>query len=131
LVVEDEPTVAHLIADVLAEEGCSVETVLDSRAGLDLLQHRSYDLLICDLQLPHLDGRDIYRELLRMGSPLAHRLVFVTGDMLLPTTIEFLENCNLPCLPKPFLVEELKDIVRGALERSPVAAAAEARKGGG
>lgn len=134
LVVEDEPTVARLISDVLADDGFSVDAVLDSRAGLDLARRNSYDLLICDLQLPHLDGRGVYRELLRMGSPLVQRLVFVTGDVLLPTTIEFLESCNVPCLAKPFLVEELKEIVRGALSGSPTAAAAEtaeaSKKGG-
>lgn len=133
LVVEDEPTVAHLVADVLAEEGYSVETVLDSRAGLDLIRRRPYELLICDLRMPHLDGSSLYRELLRMGSPLAQRLVFITGDVLLPSTIEFLESCKVPCLAKPFLVEELKELVRGVLAGSQVqvAAAAEANQGAG
>ncbi len=120
LVVEDEPTVARLIADVLADDGYSVETVLDSRAGLDLLRHKPYELLVCDLQMPHLDGPRLYRELLRLGSPLAHRLVFVTADMLSPRTSEFLESCNVPCLAKPFLVEELKELVRNALLRAAV-----------
>ncbi len=118
LVVEDEPTVARLIADVLTEEGYSVETVLDSRAGLNLLRSNSYELLVCDLHMPHLDGPSLYRELLRLGSPLAQRLVFVTADMLSPRTSEFLESCNVPCLAKPFLVEELKELVRSALARS-------------
>lgn len=131
LVIEDEPTVAHLVADVLAEDGYAVETVLDSRAGLDLIRSRSYDLLVCDLRMPHLDGSSLYRELLRRDSPLAQRLVFITGDVLLPSTIEFLESCKVPCLAKPFLVEELKELVRSALAASPVAAAAEAGNGAG
>lgn len=126
LVVEDEPTVARLIADVLAEESYSVETVLDSRAGLDLLRHKPYELLVCDLHMPHLDGPGLYRELLRLGSPLAQRLVFVTADMLSPRTSEFLESCAVPCLAKPFLVEELKELVRNALARTAVSAPAQA-----
>jgi len=124
LVVEDEPTVARLIADVLAEEGYSVETVLDSRARLDLLRRKPYELLVCDLHMPHLDGPGLYRELLRLASPLAQRLVFVTADMLSPRTSEFLESCAVPCLAKPFLVEELKGLVRNALVRSAVTAQA-------
>jgi two-component system NtrC family sensor kinase len=124
LVVEDEPTVASLIADVLAGEGYAVETVLDSRAGLDLLRRKPYDLLVCDLHMPHLDGPSLYRELLRLGSPLAQRLVFVTADMLSPRTSEFLESCAVPTLAKPFLVEELKELVRNALARTAVSAEA-------
>ena len=126
LVVEDEPTVARLIADVLAEEGYSVESTLDSRAGLDLLRRKPFDLLVCDLHMPNLDGPSLYRELLRLGNPLAQRLVFVTADMLSPRTSEFLENCAVPCLAKPFLVDELKELVRDALLRTAVSAPAEA-----
>jgi two-component system NtrC family sensor kinase len=128
LVVEDEPTVARLIADVLAGEGYSVETVLDSRAGLDLLRRKPYELLVCDLHMPHLDGPNLYRELLRLGSPLAQRLVFVTADMLSPRTSEFLESCKVPCLAKPFLVDELKELVRNALFRTGLSARDEASR---
>jgi PAS domain S-box-containing protein len=115
LVVEDEPTVAHLIADVLGEEGHKVEIVLDGRDGLDRAIGGDYALIICDLRMPHLDGRGIYRELVAQRSPMRHRLMFVTGDTLAPRTLEFLEKSGLPFLAKPFLVEELKAIVERAL----------------
>ena len=115
LVVEDEPTVAQLIADVLSEEGYLVETILDSRQGLDLARARRYDLVICDLRMPHLDGRAFYWQLVHDESPLQHRLIFVTGDTLAPRTVDFLQKCCLPYLAKPFLVEELKDVVARGL----------------
>jgi PAS domain S-box-containing protein len=115
LVVEDEPTVAHLIADVLGEDGHKVEIVLDGRDGLDRAAAGNYALIICDLRMPHLDGRAIYRELVAQGSPMRHRLLFVTGDTLAPHTLEFLEKSGLPFLAKPFLVEELKAVVERAL----------------
>ena len=115
LVVEDEPTVARLIADVLNEEGHAVDTALDSREGLNQIGRQEYGLVICDLRMPHLDGRDFYGELLRQDSPLARRLVFITGDTLSPHAVEFLEKNGLRYLAKPFLVEELKEAVQGAL----------------
>ncbi len=117
LVVEDEPTVAQLIADVLREEGFLVDTILDSRQGLDLARGRRYDLIICDLRMPHLDGRAFYRQLVRDENPLQHRLIFVTGDTLAPRTVDFLQTCGLPYLAKPFLVEELKEVVGRTLEQ--------------
>lgn len=116
LVVEDEPTVAELIADVLGEEGHVVDTVLDSREGLGVARARAYDLIICDLRMPHLDGRAFYRQLAQEENPLRHRLIFVTGDTLTPRTVDFLQKCGLPYLAKPFLVEELKEIVARSLE---------------
>ncbi len=116
LVVEDEPTVARLISDVLGEIGFPVEIVLDGREGLRRALHGNYDLIICDLKMPHFDGRAIHRELVAKGISLQHRLVFVTGDTLTPRTMEFLESCGVPYLAKPFLVEELKAVVAATLD---------------
>jgi DNA-binding response OmpR family regulator len=119
LVVEDEPTVAELIADVLTEEGYRVETVLDSREALGKLRDKSYSLMICDLKMPYLDGPGLYRDLVRRENPMQHKLLFVTGDTLAPRTIEFLKSSALPYLAKPFLVEELKEAVRLAIAGIP------------
>ncbi len=108
LVVEDEPTVAQLIVDVLHEEGHHAEAVLDSQDGLTRISRNPYDLVICDLRMPRLDGPAFYDALIRAGSPIHDKILFITGDTLAPRTIEFLEPNGLPYLAKPFLVEELK-----------------------
>jgi CheY-like chemotaxis protein len=114
LVVEDEPTVAQLIADVMTEEGHLVDTLLDSRETLDRLEETNYGLVICDLKMPHVDGPGIYRALVERGDPSQHRILFVTGDTMSPRTTEFLKSSGLPYLAKPFLVEELNEAVRHA-----------------
>jgi signal transduction histidine kinase/CheY-like chemotaxis protein len=108
LVVEDEPTVAQLIVDVLVEEGHHAEAVLDSQDGLTRLSRNHFDLVICDLRMPRLDGPAFYEALVRSGSPVRHRILFITGDTLARRTVEFLEPNKFPYLAKPFLVEELK-----------------------
>ena len=115
LVVEDEPTVAELIADVLTDEGHQVDMFLDSREALRRLEEKNYALIICDLKMPHMDGPGLYRALVRRGSPSQHRILFVTGDTMSPRTFDFLKSSGLPYLAKPFLVEELKAAVREAL----------------
>ena len=120
LVVEDEPTVAQLVADVLEGEGHEVETVLDSREGLERAQRNAYDLLMCDLRMPRLDGRGLYEALLQSGADLRGRVIFITGDTLSARTLDFLEKNNLPYLAKPFLVEELKAAVSRVLSRPDI-----------
>jgi signal transduction histidine kinase/ActR/RegA family two-component response regulator len=117
LVVEDEPTVAQLIVDVLREEGHQVEAVLDSQEGLTRISRAHYDLVICDLRMPRLDGPAFYEALVAAGSPAQNRMIFVTGDTLAARTVEFLEGHNRPYLAKPFLVEELKLAVNCMLEQ--------------
>ncbi|MGH9680541.1 MAG: hybrid sensor histidine kinase/response regulator, partial [Candidatus Acidiferrales bacterium] len=115
LVVEDEPTVAQLIADVMTEEGHQVDTLLDSREALARLEEQAYSLVICDLKMPHIDGPSIYRALVRHGNPAQHRILFVTGDTMSSRSLEFLKSSGLQYLAKPFLVEELNEAVRQAL----------------
>jgi two-component system C4-dicarboxylate transport response regulator DctD len=113
--VEDEPTVAELIAEVLTDDGHHVDILLDSRAALGKLEENNYSLVICDLKMPYVDGPSLYRSLVQRANPMQHKLLFVTGDTMGCRTIEFLKSSGLPYLAKPFLVEELKDAVQKAI----------------
>ena len=115
LVVEDEPTVARLIADVLEDEGMQVDVLLDGREALDWAARESFDLVICDMKMPGLDGQHFYKSLEHSGNPLRERFLFVTGDIIAAQTREFLERHRLPHVAKPFRVEELTDKVHGVL----------------
>ncbi|MGA8143660.1 MAG: ATP-binding protein [Candidatus Acidiferrales bacterium] len=117
LVVEDEATVAQLIVDVLREEGHEAEAAIDSQDGLTRISRVRYDLVICDLRMPRLDGPAFFDALVRSGSAVQDRIIFITGDTLAPRSLEFLEANKLPYLAKPFLVEELKLAVNRMLER--------------
>jgi CheY-like chemotaxis protein len=116
LVVEDEPTVARLIGDVLEDEGMRVDVLLDGREALERAARESYDLVICDMRMPGLDGQHFYRTLARSGNSLRERFLFVTGDVMAAHTREFLKRNNLPHVAKPFRVEELTERVHAVLQ---------------
>jgi signal transduction histidine kinase/ActR/RegA family two-component response regulator len=116
LVVEDEPTVARLIADVLEDEGLHVEVLFDGREALDRAGREPFDLVICDMKMPGLDGQHFYQSLARAGNPLQERFLFVTGDVIAQQTQEFLERNRLPHVAKPFRVEELTEKVFSLLD---------------
>jgi two-component system, cell cycle sensor histidine kinase and response regulator CckA len=112
LVVEDEATVAQLIADVLKDEGLEVEVLLDGREALRRAGAQDYDLVICDMKMPDLDGEQFYRRLAKAENPLSRRVLFVTGDVLAAHTRQFLQRNAVAHLAKPFRVEELIEKVR-------------------
>ncbi len=120
LVVEDEPTVARLINEVLSEEGHHVEAVNDAQEGLNRLSRGTFHAIICDLRMPRLDGPAFYESLVRSGNPIKDHMLFVTGDTLAKSTRDFLEPRKLPVLEKPFLVEELKLAVDQLLEKGQI-----------
>lgn len=116
LIVEDEPTVAQLLVDILVDEGHEAEATTDSQDGLTRLSRKNYNLVICDLRMPRLDGRAFYEALVRTDSPMRHRILFITGDTIARGTQEFLASTGMPHLAKPFLVEEVKLSVRRMLD---------------
>ena len=118
LVVEDEPTVAQLIADVLEEDGFLVEIILNGRDALRRAASEDYDLVICDMKMPGLDGQHFYKALVRAKNPLHERFLFVAGDVVSPSTNEFLTRNRLPHVAKPFRVEELAETVRSLLKKT-------------
>lgn len=116
LVVEDEPTVARLIADVMGDEGFQVDVLLDGREALEQAGRENYDLVICDMKMPGLDGQHFYKGLVQAGNQLSERFLFVTGDVVSQHTQRFMERHHLPHVAKPFRMEELKDQVHSLLE---------------
>jgi signal transduction histidine kinase len=116
LIVDDEPEVAGVLADMLSADGHQVETAENGAVALDKLRGRddAYDLILCDLRMPDLDGPGLYQELERRDPRLCRRIVFLTGDVLSPRITEFLERTGAASLGKPFALEEVRRVVQSA-----------------
>jgi CheY-like chemotaxis protein len=115
LVVDDEPIVAAAIADILEFEGYEVETAKNGREALERIAARSYDLILCDLQMPELDGAGLYHELERQQPSLLQRLAFVSGSTDVPEYANFCQRTAVTLLGKPFTLEDLLRLVQRLL----------------
>ncbi len=115
LVVDDEPDIAALLAEMLAADGHEVETAANGALALDKLGRRGYDLIVSDIKMPELDGLGLYREVERRHPGHCRRFVFITGDTLSLETREFLEHAGPPSLAKPFTAKELQEAVQRLL----------------
>ena len=115
LVVEDEPSLASGLARLLRRDGHTVETVANGRLALARLEARAYDLILCDVRMPELDGPSLYRLLERQQPHLCQRVIFLTGDTLEAATQAFLEASGAPCLTKPFAIAEARRAIQRAL----------------
>jgi CheY-like chemotaxis protein len=111
LVVEDEPGLAGAVCDALTDAGFVVDRAADGEEALGCVRERPYDLVICDLKMPRLDGRAFYRAIAATAPELAARLIFVTGDVVGTDAERFLEESGCPWLAKPF---RLGDLLRAA-----------------
>ncbi len=115
LVIDDELDIASLLVEILSAEGHQVDSAENGAVALTMLDEREYDLILCDLRMPTLDGPGLYRELRQRRPELLGRLVFITGDALSVSMADFLIDSGRPRLSKPFSVPEIRDIVARAL----------------
>jgi PAS domain S-box-containing protein len=111
LVVEDEPALAVAVAEALGDAGFLVDRAGDGEEGLTRLSEGTFDLIVCDLKMPRIDGMQFYRAMAAATPSLARRVIFVTGDVAGTDAERFLEETGCRWLSKPF---RLGDLLRAA-----------------
>jgi signal transduction histidine kinase len=115
LVVEDEEALAKAVMDALRDAEYVVEWAADGEQAFVKVQERRYDLVICDLRMPRLDGRAFYRSLSEAVPAMSKRVVFVTGDVAGTDAEQFLNDSGCRWLAKPFRLGDLLRVVRDSL----------------
>ena len=118
LVVDDEPDLAAMIAEVLKRDGHRVGVATNGAMALEMLANHPYDLLVSDLRMPVLDGEGLYLEVERRFPALRERIIFLTGDVLGRERQEFLERIGAPTLVKPCDLGEVRRLVYQVLTDS-------------
>jgi CheY-like chemotaxis protein len=118
LVVDDEPWVSEILLEMLARDGHQVEVAVNGAEALDRIRQASYDLILCDLRMPELDGPALYGELEAGHPEMLSRIVFVTGSGEDPKARDFLGRSGAPFLLKPFTLDGIHEMTQRALRRA-------------
>jgi len=113
LVIEDERALGDAVAASLGDEGFTVDRAENGEEGLARLAERHYDVIVCDLKMPKVDGQALFAQVSKRMPDVRKRLVFVTGDVAGTDAGRFLEESGCRWIPKPF---RLRDLVRIARE---------------
>ena len=112
LVVDDDPEIGPLAADILESEGYAVVQTPDPMEAIRLARQRSegFDLLLVDLVMPLMDGRELARRIqeLRPGT----KVLLMSGY-----EVAGIKETGWPFVKKPFAVESLRRAVAAALAR--------------
>ncbi len=112
LVVDDEVALLKVIARGLSAH-CDVVTESDPREALArLTAGEHFDVVLCDILMPHLTGADLYRITRERAPHMAERFVFMTGGVSRSGVAEFFAEVPNQCLEKPVTLQALRDIAR-------------------
>jgi DNA-binding NtrC family response regulator len=105
LVVEDEPELLELLAERLREAGHQVQTAADGAQGLYHLRRKVFDLMLCDIGLPVVDGLTLFRQT-RKDLP-SMPVILMTGSTSVRQGVSALKEGAYDYLTKPFDIDEL------------------------
>jgi two-component system, cell cycle sensor histidine kinase and response regulator CckA len=115
LVVEDETALATAVIDALRDVGYLVDHAADGEEALEKVASKSYDLVVCDLKMPRLDGKAFFRLLADAAPDLSKHVIFVTGDVAGTDAESFLSESGCRWLAKPFRLGDLLRVVKEGL----------------
>jgi PAS domain S-box-containing protein len=115
LIVDDEPEVGSLLADILRRDSAVIDVVASGQEALHLLAKREFDAILTDLRMPEMDGPELFRQIEQRWPLRARLVVFITGDALSPTVQTFLAGTGQPYLEKPFVPAEVRKVVQEIL----------------
>ncbi|MFQ5328798.1 MAG: ATP-binding protein [Thermodesulfobacteriota bacterium] len=118
LVVDDEEEILGVIREVLEGGGYGVDTTSKVTEAVGMLSTHEYDLILTDVRMPTLDGREFYKLIVEKRPDLKRHVIFITGDIIdgeIGELKSFILNAGCSYLQKPFSVGELLEVVEAAL----------------
>ena len=116
LIVEDEPRISAFMEKGLTRAGFSTSVVSDGNAALDTIFREKFDLLLLDLGLPGINGRDILREVRLAGMDLI--VIVVTACSIDPQSNKMIYSYADDVVTKPFLMRDLIERVQSFLQHA-------------
>lgn len=118
LVIEDEPFIGRVCTKTLTAEGFEVDVASNGLIALEMFGKKKYDLIFSDVRTPEMNGIEFYKRIKQQNPAMANRVIFTSGDVMSPDVKEFMSTNQNPFLPKPFMPDELRAIVRQTLSNN-------------
>src|SRR5207244_2589801 len=113
-IADDDAGLRTLLMKLVCRAGFEATAVCNGKDALRAISNGSFDLLLLDLQMPHMDGLQVLRELRSAGLKTA--VVIVSGNHDLSTAVETMRLGAMDYIEKPFLPEYLVGVLRRCFE---------------
>lgn len=119
IIVDDEKSIRDALRDILEYEGYDVDEAKDGEEGLDMILKSSYDVALCDIKMPKMDGLELLLKAGEAGKGTQFVMVSAFGNV--ENAVEATKRGAFDFITKPPDLNRLLVTVRNALERSKMA----------
>jgi DNA-binding NtrC family response regulator len=116
LIIDDEKSIRKTLREILEYEKFSVDEASDGAEGIALIQKNSYDIILCDIKMPKMDGIELLEKamILTPDTPI----VMISGHGNIETAVEAVKKGAFDFISKPLDLNRLLVTIRNAVDRS-------------
>jgi PAS domain S-box-containing protein len=116
LIVDDEESIREIVQEGLTVRGMKVDGAESAEKGWSLLTRNTYDIILCDFNLPLQSGEQFLEQVRKERGASAPRFVFITGEFVDAARIAEFSEKGAAILQKPFRVPDLAKLLTGLLQ---------------
>lgn len=116
LIIDDEKSIRNTLKEILEYEGYSVDEAADGHAGLEKLNDESYDVVLCDIKMPKMDGLEVLSKAQEVCPDTP--FVMISGHGTLETAVEATKKGAYDFISKPPDLNRLLITLRNAIDKS-------------
>ena len=116
LIIDDEKPIRNALRDILEYEKMQVDEAATGTDGLQKLEKEKYDLVLCDIKMPGIDGIEVLEKIMESG--YATPVVIISGHGNIETAVEAVKKGAFDFIAKPLDLNRLLVTVRNALDKS-------------
>lgn len=116
LIIDDERSIRTALRDILEIEKFNVDDAEDGKAGLEKLEKKKYDLVLCDIKMPKMDGMEVLDKILEREDDIP--VIMISGHGNIETAVDALKKGAYDFIEKPLDLNRILVSVRNAFDRS-------------
>ena len=115
LIIDDERPIRNTLKEILEYEKFTVDEAEDGQSGLEKIKSSKYDLIMCDIKMPKMDGIEVLEKAVDFG--IDTPIVMISGHGTIETAVEALKKGAYDFISKPLDLNRLLVTVRNAIDR--------------
>jgi two-component system nitrogen regulation response regulator NtrX len=115
LVIDDERSIRNTLKDILEYENHSLSLAENGPAGIEFFTHTKFDLVLCDIKMPEMDGIEVLENLQEINSDVP--VIMISGHGNIETAVDSIKKGAYDFISKPLDLNRLLVTIKNALER--------------
>lgn len=116
LIIDDEKAIRKTLTEILSFEGYKIDEAADGEEGLKKFKEKSYDVVLCDIKMPKLDGIEFLQKAADTSPDVP--IIMISGHGNIETAVEAVKKGAYDFISKPPDLNRLLITIRNAMERS-------------